>query len=217
MAIDFSGSRQSYEKDELIEHNIADTPYPLLKQWIDEAVLAQVPEPYAMSLATCGADGRPSVRTLLMREIVATDDKIELVFYSNYDSQKGQDLAQNPNAQALFFWHSLERQVRLFGQVSKLSHQKSCDYFASRPKDSQIAAWVSSPQSGEVASREAMDERFAKLKADYEAKSVPKPEFWGGYRLLVEEVEFWQGRANRLHDRICYRFDGAWQRVRLLP
>lgn len=160
---------------------------------------------------------RPSVRTLLMREIVPVGDDIQMVFYTNYDSQKGQDLDENPHAEALFFWASLERQVRASGRVEKISHEKSATYYHSRPKDSQLAAWVSRPQSGVVDSRETMEQDFAKLSAEF-GETIPKPEFWGGYRLVVERIEFWQGRANRMHDRIIYKkINNNWVRERWLP
>lgn len=217
MSIDFSASRQSYEKDELIETNVPPTPYPLLEKWVADAVAEQMGEAYAFSLATCGADMRPSVRTLLMREIVPVGDDIQMVFYTNYDSQKGQDLDENPHAEALFFWASLERQVRASGRVEKISHEKSATYYHSRPKDSQLAAWVSRPQSGVVDSRETMEQDFAKLSAEF-GETIPKPEFWGGYRLMVERIEFWQGRANRMHDRIIYKkINNNWVRERWLP
>lgn len=217
MAIDFSASRQSYEKDELIEENTPNTPYPLLQKWINQALSEQIGEAYAFSLATCGADARPSVRTLLMREIVPVGDDIQMIFYSNYDSQKGQDLEENPFAEALFFWHTLERQVRASGKVVKLSADKSTAYYQSRPKDSQLSAWVSAPQSGVVDSREVMEREFDRVSAKF-GDDVPKPEFWGGYCLMVEKIEFWQGRANRMHDRIVYAKDnGNWLRQRLLP
>ncbi|UYZ67740.1 pyridoxamine 5'-phosphate oxidase [Moraxella bovis] len=217
MGIDFSASRLSYEKDELIEKNIGDTPYPLLQKWMSEALAEQIGEAYAFSLATCGADRRPSVRTLLMREIVPVGDDMEMIFYTNYDSDKGQDLADNPFAEALFFWHTLERQVRASGRVVKLFTEKSEAYYHSRPKDSQLAAWVSRPQSGVVESREIMESDFAKLSEQF-GEHIPKPEFWGGYCLLVDKIEFWQGRANRMHDRIVYRKgDKGWERERILP
>lgn len=217
MSIDFSASRQSYEKDELIEQNIPDTPYPLLEKWVKDAVKEQIGEAYAFSLATCGKDMRPSVRTLLMREIGEENGEIVMIFYSNYHSQKGQDLAENPFAQALFFWDDLERQIRASGRVEKLSTKQSATYFHSRPKDSQLAAWVSNPQSGVVASREIMEETFAKLHQESQ-DTIALPDYWGGYKLIVDSLEFWQGRANRMHDRILYtKQQDDWQRVRLLP
>lgn len=217
MGIDFSASRQSYEKDELIEKNTPNTPYPLFDKWIKDALAEQVKEPYAMSVATCGSDNRPSVRTVLMREVVERGDEVLLVFYTNYDSDKGQDLAQNPHAECLFFWADMERQVRISGAVQKLDEELSDAYFNSRPKDSQLAAWVSRPQSGLVASREVMESDFVKLAEQF-GDDIPRPEFWGGYLLIADKIEFWQGRANRMHDRIVYKKDGKdWQRERILP
>ena len=217
MAIDFSANRQSYEKDELIESNIPNIPYPLLEKWIKEAVDEQIGEAYAFSLATCGRDMRPSVRTLLMREISEQNGEIMMIFYSNYHSQKGQDLSENPFAEALFFWDDLERQIRVSGRVEKLSIEQSKTYFHSRPKDSQLAAWVSNPQSGVVQSREIMDSKFASLSKE-NIETVDLPDYWGGYKLIVDNIEFWQGRANRMHDRILYtKQQNSWQRVRLLP
>lgn len=217
MSIDFSANRQSYQQDELLEANLPSTPYPLLQKWIQEAMARQIGEPYAFSLATCSPQGRPSVRTLLMREINQHDEDIQLVFYSNYDSQKACDLSANPYAQCLFFWDYLERQVRLSGTVQKIDRTKSATYFASRPKDSQLAAWVSTPQSGVVDSRDTMQQRFDELSLQF-ANDVPLPDFWGGYALWVESVEFWQGRANRMHDRIIYhKAADGWQNHRLLP
>lgn len=219
MGIDFSAKRLSYEQGELDESVLPTTPYPLLHQWVNEAIENQRGEPYAFFLATCGKDNVPAVRTLLMREILPLDDdNIALIFYSNYDSQKGQDLVENPNAEALFFWADLEKQVRLTGKVSKVNRQKSAQYFQSRPKDSQLAAWVSEPQSGVVTNRDMMNQKFAELSSQYENLDIPLPNFWGGYQLLVEKVEFWQGRANRMHDRIVYqKQQNTWQIVRLLP
>lgn len=219
MGIDFSAKRQSYEQGELSETVVPTTPYLLLQQWVNEAIERQTGEPYAFFLATCGKDNVPAVRTLLMREILPLDnDNIALIFYSNYDSQKGQDLAENPHAEALFFWADLERQVRLTGKVSKVSQQKSAKYFQSRPKDSQLSAWVSEPQSGLLANREVMNQKFAELSKKYENSDIPLPAFWGGYQLNVEKIEFWQGRANRMHDRIVYqKQQNNWKIVRLLP
>ncbi len=225
MTMDFSAERLSYEKGALLESELPKSPKQLFTEWVSTAVEEQIVEPYAMSLATCGNDNLPSVRTLLMREVTDhAGDGFSIIFYSNYDSAKGADIEENPNAQALFFWHALERQVRLTGKIHKLSVEKSTNYFHKRPLDSQIAAWVSIPQSGVVASREIMEDKFSKLKAQYaDCTEIPMPEYWGGYELVVEKVEFWQGRANRMHDRIVYRRVSAeqenteWQIERLLP
>lgn len=216
MSMDFTDQRLSYEKGQLDQQSIPTSPFKLLKAWMNEAIEGQVQEPYAMSLATCGADNKPSVRIVLMREI--TDKGI--VFYTNYESAKGQDIAENPNAEALFFWHKLERQIRISGSIAKIDADKSAAYFQKRPHDSQVGAWVSQPQSGEVANREVMEQTFEQLQTDYpEGTAVPTPEFWGGYEITINEIEFWQGRANRMHDRIVYHkeADGHFSTKRLLP
>ncbi|MFW2176400.1 MULTISPECIES: pyridoxamine 5'-phosphate oxidase [unclassified Moraxella] len=219
MSIDFTSQRLSYEQGELTEQDLPNTPYPLLQTWVEQAVNEKVGEAYAFYLATCGRDNQPSVRTLLMREIVElANDGVGLVFYTNYDSAKGSDIASNPQAEALFFWASLERQVRITGALRKVSREQSETYYHQRPRDSQIGAWVSEPQSGVVASREAMTAKFEQLTSEFEGKDIPLPEFWGGYELVAEKIEFWQGRANRMHDRIVYSLaDGAWVMERLLP
>ncbi len=224
MTMDFSAERLSYEKGQLIESELPSQPKELFQQWVQTAVDEQIVEPYAMSVATCGDDGLPSVRTLLMREVTELDNQqFGIVFYSNYDSRKGEDIQQNPNAQVLFFWHSLERQVRISGKIRKTSVEQSTNYFHKRPRDSQIAAWVSVPQSGLVANRDLMECKFAELQDDYaEVDNIPMPEYWGGYELVATEVEFWQGRANRMHDRIIYRYNendknNSWTMERLLP
>ena len=216
MSMDFSDQRLSYEKGQLDQQSIPASPFELLNVWMNEAIEAQVQEPYAMSLATCGEDNKPSVRIVLLREI--TDKGI--VFYTNYESAKGQDIAENPSAEALFFWHKLERQIRISGSIAKIDADKSAAYFQKRPHDSQVGAWVSQPQSGEVANRDVMEQTFEQLKTDYpEGAAVPTPEFWGGYEITVNEMEFWQGRANRMHDRIVYHkeADGSFSTKRLLP
>ena len=221
MSMDFTDQRLSYEKGQLDQQSVPASPFELLKAWMNEAIEAQVQEPYAMSLATCGADNKPSVRIVLMREITDTC----IVFYTNYESAKGQDIAENPNAEALFFWHKLERQIRISGSIAKIDAAKSAAYFQKRPHDSQVGAWVSQPQSGEVANRTLMEQTFEQLQTDYPTDSkVPTPEFWGGYEITIEKIEFWQGRANRMHDRIVYTLDTTdsngvlnWTTKRLLP
>lgn len=201
MSMDFTDQRLSYEKGVLDQQSVPDSPFELLNAWMNEAIVQRVQEPYAMSLATCGADNKPSVRIVLLREITETG----IVFYTNYKSAKGHDIAENPHAEALFFWHELERQIRISGSIAKIDAHKSATYFQKRPHDSQVGAWVSQPQSGEVVNREVMEQTFAKLQADYpETSPVPTPEFWGGYEINIEKIEFWQGRANRMHDRIVY-------------
>ncbi len=221
MSMDFTDQRLSYEKGQLDQESIPASPFELLNVWMNEAIEAQVQEPYAMSLATCGADNKPSVRIVLLREITEKG----IVFYTNYESAKGQDIAENPNAEVLFFWHELERQIRISGGVAKIAADKSSAYFQKRPHDSQVGAWVSQPQSGMVANREVMEAKFDALQNQYpENSQVPTPEFWGGYEITINEIEFWQGRANRMHDRIVYTQDksssnGAvnWTTKRLLP
>ena len=221
MSMDFTDQRLSYEKGQLDQQSVPASPFELLKAWMNEAIEAQVQEPYAMSLATCGVDNKPSVRIVLLREI--TD--IGIVFYTNYESAKGQDIAENPNAEALFFWHKLERQIRISGSIAKIDANKSAAYFQKRPHDSQVGAWVSQPQSGEVANRALMEQTFEQLQTDYPIDSkVPTPKFWGGYEITIEKIEFWQGRANRMHDRIVYTLETTgsngvlnWTTKRLLP
>jgi len=215
--MDFSDKRLSYEKGALHEEILPQEPFAMLKQWLNEAIEQNVPEPYAISLATCGSDNMPAVRTVLVREVT----ELGVVFYTNYLSHKGQDIEQNPHAEALFFWHDMQRQVRVRGAITKVDRAKTDAYFQKRPYESQVGAWVSQPQSGEVASREAMDEIFANLKQKFpEGDTVPTPEFWGGYEIAATEIEFWQGRANRLHDRLLYSrasTQDTWQITRLLP
>ena len=221
MSMDFTDQRLSYEKGQLDQQSVPTSPFELLKAWMNEAIEAQVQEPYAMSLATCGADNKPSVRIVLLREITDTG----IVFYTNYESAKGQDIAENPNAEALFFWHKLERQIRISGSIAKIDAAKSAAYFQKRPHDSQVGAWVSQPQSGEVANRTLMEQTFEQLQTDYPTDSkVPTPDFWGGYEITIEKIEFWQGRANRMHDRIVYTLETTgsngvlnWTTKRLLP
>ncbi len=217
MKMDFTDQRLSYEKGELDKASVPKSPFELFNAWMSEALEEKVQEPYAMSLATCGADMKPSVRIVLLREV--TDSGI--VFYTNYESAKGQDISENPNAEALFFWHELERQVRISGSIAKIDAQKSASYFQKRPHDSQVGAWVSQPQSGVVENREVMEAKFDELVKQFPKESnVPTPEFWGGYEITIEKIEFWQGRANRMHDRMVYSKndqDSSWQIDRLLP
>ncbi len=212
---DLSELRLSYEQGELHEAQISDHPHLQFLNWFNHALAAHLHEPYTMSLATANAQGRPHVRTVLLRG--ATEAGYD--FYTNYDSQKGVDLAENPFAELLFYWPSLERQVRISGQVIKISEQESAEYYHKRPRDSQIAAHISTPQSGRIASRDELQQRFQDLQQQIgEQGELAKPEFWGGYRLVADYYEFWQGRPNRLHDRLSYeKQNGLWIVQRLMP
>ncbi|HLU20205.1 MAG TPA: pyridoxamine 5'-phosphate oxidase [Pusillimonas sp.] len=204
--------RQVYQKSVLLENSLASTPLEQFAVWFDEALKANVIEPNAMTLATADAGGRPSARIVLLKGI---DDQ-GLVFFTNYQSRKGQELAAQPHASLLFFWPELERQVRLEGKVEKVSPNESDLYFESRPLGSRIGAWAS-PQSQPI-SREELERRSQEL-AESLGESPSRPPHWGGYRLVPERVEFWQGRPSRLHDRLVYERNdlGQWQITRLAP
>lgn len=212
---DLSELRLSYQRAELHEDQVASQPHNQFLAWFNTALGIGLHEPYAMYLATATANGAPHVRTVLLRG--ATEQGYDL--YTNYDSQKGQDVAQNPQAQLLFYWAELEQQVRISGKIEKISEQESIDYYQKRPRDSQIAAHISTPQSGVIDHREALQQRFDAAFTQYQDVSkLPKPEFWGGYRLIPDYYEFWQGRPNRLHDRIIYtKKDADWIIQRLMP
>jgi pyridoxamine 5'-phosphate oxidase len=205
--------RRDYGRASLSEAEVADLPLDQFEAWYAEAEAAGEPEPNAMTLATVGLDGRPSARIVLLRAA----DRRGFTFYTNYRSRKGCDIQSNPRAALLFFWPRLERQVRIEGTVELTESEESDAYFASRPRGSQLAA-AASPQSEEVDDRNDLEARFRGEEAKWEGREMARPHWWGGYRVAPDRFEFWQGRPNRLHDRIVYLFDGDdWIRTRLAP
>jgi pyridoxamine 5'-phosphate oxidase len=205
--------RKSYELGELDETRAANEPLLQFTQWLDEAIKAEVPEPNAMTVATVGADGRPSTRIVLIKGF----DARGLVWYTNYESRKGRELAAHPFAALQFHWVELERVVRIEGRVALTSDEESDAYYQSRPLDSRLGAWAS-PQSQPISSRAVLVAQAAKAAAVH-GLNPPRPPHWGGYRLVPERWEFWQGRKSRLHDRLVYRQQdgGEWIRERLAP
>ena len=205
--------REVYAREGLDESAAGDDPLVLFGRWLDDAVTAQIHEPNAMALATSTPDGRPSVRIVLLKGL----DESGMTFFTNYESRKGGELEANPRAAAALLWHPLQRQVRVEGPVARIATDKSDAYFHSRPHGSQLGA-LASPQSSVVADRAALDARYEAAAETYGEGDVPRPDHWGGYRIELQSIEFWQGRESRLHDRLRFvRSGSAWTRERLAP
>lgn len=206
--------RRDYEQGQLRRSQVPNDPFVLFTNWFQQAQgQAGLPDPTAFTLATVGSNGQPHQRIVLLKQVDASG----FVFFTNYHSQKGHDLAANPLASMHFAWLSLERQVRIEGRVEKIATDVSASYFASRPRGSQLGAHVSA-QSQPIASREQLEARYHQLSSEFEGQDIPKPEHWGGYRVVPTLFEFWQGGRYRLHDRLCYRpTESGWQIERLQP
>ena len=207
-------ARLEYSKHGLLEAEMESHPIAQFKKWMKNALEQNLNEPYAMHVATVSADGRPSSRIVLLRGF----DEKGFVFYTNYNSRKGKNIAENKQVCASFYWHELERQVHICGSAEKISAEESDHYFNSRPRANQLGALVSE-QSNVIAGREILDDRLKHLEKELEGKKIPRPEHWGGYLIRPESMEFWQGRPSRLHDRILYSLisEGSWKMERLSP
>jgi pyridoxamine 5'-phosphate oxidase len=215
LAMSLADLRQTYEKNVLLENDAAASPFDQFHLWFDEALKAQVPEPNAMTLATVDGRGRPSARIVLVKGA----DERGFVFYTNYESRKGRELASNPRACLLFFWQPLERQIRIEGAIEQTTPEESDAYFNSRPLGSRLGACAS--RQSEPVSREALEAALRDCEQRY-GDAPPRPSHWGGYRLVPDRFEFWQGRPSRLHDRLVYEPDGAsggrgWRITRISP
>lgn len=212
--MDATNIHKTYALGELTESEADPNPLVQFERWLKDATQSEYIEPNAMTLATCDSWGFPSARVVLLRAF----DEHGFVFYTNYESRKGRELSENPHASLVFWWNLLERQIRIEGRVEKVSEEESNAYFAGRPRGSQIGAWVSE-QSQVIEGRETLEQLKAAYEQQFEDSEVPRPPHWGGFRVVPESIEFWQGRRNRLHDRLRYRKteSGIWIIERLSP
>ncbi|WP_016951008.1 pyridoxamine 5'-phosphate oxidase [Anabaena sp. PCC 7108] len=206
--------RKDYTLQDLSENQIDLNPFIQFKNWFNQATLAQLPEPNAMTLATSTPDGKPSARMVLLKNF----DERGFVLFTNYNSHKGQEIAKNPYGALVFWWAELERQVRIVGTVEKISPEESDGYFEVRPHNSRLGAWASN-QSEVISGREVLESQLQEFQRQYANQEVPRPPHWGGFRVIPQEIEFWQGRSSRLHDRLLYTRlnDGSWKIERLSP
>ncbi len=214
MDMELAALRRNYTKGGLGDRDLRPNPIEQFRIWFQQALESKLPEPNAMTLATATPDGIPSARMVLLKHF----DEAGFVFFTNYDSQKGQELEENPNAALVFYWAELERQVRITGKAAKTSREESEAYFAKRPVPSQIGAWASE-QSTVVPNRKTLEEQATALAKWYEGVEIPAPPYWGGFRIAPVTIEFWQGRPDRLHDRFRYTRteQSKWQIERLAP
>jgi pyridoxamine 5'-phosphate oxidase len=212
--LDIAQLRRDYSKKELTEKNVDESPFIQFSHWFKEALEAEVPEPNAMTLATATKDGRPSARVMLLKYFGENG----FGFFTNFNSRKSLEIAENPYAALCFLWLELERQVRVDGLLHKIPDKEAEEYFKGRPRGSQIGAWVSH-QSSVIKSKEELEKKVIEMEKKFDGREVPIPDYWGGYTLIPTSIEFWQGRPSRLHDRILYTLDekGEWKTSRLSP